>query len=88
MDPRTLIRARNDKVARAFRDPTNEERRRWVEAQLERPEIPADLTVRTFADKDRSSFLCAEHAQNPPLEDWITGNEQADGSWSWTVRLE
>jgi hypothetical protein len=60
IDPRPLLISRNDRVARAFADPTNEERRRWVEAQLARPEneVPRDLTVRRFADRDRLSFLC------------------------------
>jgi hypothetical protein len=60
IDPRPLLISRNDKVARTFADPTNEERRRWVEAQLARPEseVPRDLTVRKFAGLSRTSFLC------------------------------
>lgn len=60
IDPRPLFISRNDRVARTFGDPTNEERRRWVEAQLARPEseVPRDLTVRRYSDQSRISFLC------------------------------
>jgi len=30
---------------------------------------------------------CAEHSNDPPLEDWILGREQPDGTWAWEVRL-
>ncbi|HWN22019.1 MAG TPA: metallophosphoesterase [Gaiellaceae bacterium] len=31
---------------------------------------------------------CAEHADDPPLEDWIRGREQPDGTWEWEVLLD
>ena len=31
---------------------------------------------------------CAEHADDPPLEDWIRGREQPDGTWAWEVLLD
>jgi Calcineurin-like phosphoesterase len=56
IDPRPLWISRNDRVARVFGDPTNEERRRWVEGQLAAG-APRDLTVRRYADQSNISFL-------------------------------
>jgi calcineurin-like phosphoesterase family protein len=54
IDPRPLWISRNDKIARWFGDPTNEERRRWVEAKLAEGVSP-DLIV--HREKDTTSFL-------------------------------
>jgi len=42
-----------------------------------------ELEVQCFA-----ATGCAEHADDPPLEDWIRGREQADGTWEWEVLLD
>jgi hypothetical protein len=56
LSPVPLVQARNDPVARKFGDPTNEERRRWVAAQLVAGVDP-DFRVTTYADRKRISFL-------------------------------
>jgi hypothetical protein len=33
-------------------------------------------------------FAAWQRELQPPLEDWITGVEQPDGTWEWTVHLE
>ncbi|MGH3104940.1 MAG: metallophosphoesterase family protein [Gaiellaceae bacterium] len=58
IDPRPLLISRNDRIARWFGDPTNEERRRWVEAQRARPEgVPEQLVVTRDRGEPRVSFL-------------------------------
>ncbi len=44
---------------------------------------PGELELRCFA-----ATGCAEHADDPPLEDWIRGREQPDGTWAWEVLLD
>jgi hypothetical protein len=42
-----------------------------------------EVEIRCFA-----ATGCKEHQENPPLEDWIRGREQADGTWRWEVLLD
>ncbi|MDQ3182554.1 MAG: metallophosphoesterase [Actinomycetota bacterium] len=57
LDPRLLWQARrNDLIARFLSDPTNDERRRWVAAQLERAEVPDDLII-DRTDLNSARFL-------------------------------
>jgi hypothetical protein len=44
---------------------------------------PGALEIRCFA-----ATGCAEHQDDPPLEDWIRGREQRDGTWTWEVLLD
>ena len=44
---------------------------------------PGHIEIRGFA-----ATGCAEHAQNPPLEDSIRATEQPDGTWKWEVLLD
>ncbi len=44
---------------------------------------PGELELQCFA-----ATGCAEHADDPPLEDWIRGTEQPDGTWKWEVLLD
>lgn len=53
---RPLWESRNDRLARWIGDPTDEERRRWVEAQR-RKGVDRSFTVKTFADRDEISFV-------------------------------
>ncbi|MBA2782960.1 MAG: hypothetical protein H0T74_08580, partial [Rubrobacteraceae bacterium] len=57
LDPRLLWQARrNDLIARFLSDPTNDERRRWVAAQLESAEVPDDLII-DRTDLNSARFL-------------------------------
>ncbi|HEU4449513.1 MAG TPA: hypothetical protein VFR63_05990 [Gaiellaceae bacterium] len=44
---------------------------------------PGELELRCFA-----ATGCAEHADNPPLEDRIRGTREGDGRWKWDVLLD
>ena len=55
LSPATLWRARNDVLARWFGDPTDDERRRWVAAQLARGADP-DFVIRRD-DPETFSFM-------------------------------
>ncbi len=56
ISPRPLWDSRNDRIARWIGDSTDDERQRWVVAQLRRG-IDPDFTVTQFADRDRISFF-------------------------------
>ena len=53
---RPLLQARNDWLARLLSDPTNDQRRRWVAAQLDTGVSP-EFTVERYSDRDNISFL-------------------------------
>ena len=44
---------------------------------------PGELEIFCYA-----ATGCSEHADNPPLEDWIRAREQSDGTWAWEVLLD
>ena len=44
---------------------------------------PGELEIRCFA-----ATGCAEHANDPPLEDWIKGTRESEGRWRWEVLLD
>jgi hypothetical protein len=44
---------------------------------------PGEVEIRCFA-----ATGCEEHADNPPLEDWIKGTRGGDGRWNWEVLLD
>lgn len=56
LSPVPLIKSRNDLLARAIANPTDEQRRRWLARQRAAGADP-DLTVRTYGDRGRVSFL-------------------------------
>lgn len=56
LSPVPLFKSRNDTLVRTFGDPTGAHRQHWVAARLAAGVDP-DLTVRTFADRRRLSFL-------------------------------
>jgi hypothetical protein len=56
ISPRPLWDSRNDKIARWFGDSTDDERKRWVEAQR-RSGVDPDFTLRQYADRDEVSFF-------------------------------
>jgi hypothetical protein len=43
---------------------------------------PGELEIRCYA-----ATGCAEHADEPPLEDWIKGTRESEGRWNWEVLL-
>jgi len=43
---------------------------------------PGELEIRCYA-----ATGCAEHADDPPLEDWIKGTRESEGRWNWEVLL-
>jgi hypothetical protein len=43
---------------------------------------PGEVEIRCFA-----ATGCAEHANDPPLEDWLRARERPDGAWAWEVLL-
>jgi hypothetical protein len=55
-NPRLLLESRNDLIARWVEDPTDDERRRWVEA-MNRKGVDSELVVRRYADEEELSFL-------------------------------
>jgi hypothetical protein len=44
---------------------------------------PGEIEIRCFA-----ATGCEEHADDPPLEDWIKGTRGDDGDWTWEVLLD
>ena len=56
ISPRPLWESRNDKIARWIGDSTDDERKRWVEAQR-RKGVDPKLTITRYADKDEVSFM-------------------------------
>ena len=57
LDPRTLWQSRrNEWIARFLKDPVDDERRRLVAAQLQRPDVPKDFII-DRSDLDSASFL-------------------------------
>jgi hypothetical protein len=56
ISPRPLWDSRNDRIARWIGDSTDDERQRWVVAQLRRG-IDPDFTVTQFADREEVSFF-------------------------------
>lgn len=57
LDPVPLWRSRNQNLARLFGDPTNHERRRWMELQRGAGKLPDDLIVADHAALDSVSFI-------------------------------
>jgi hypothetical protein len=43
---------------------------------------PGELEIRCYA-----ATGCSEHADDPPLEDWIKGTRESEGRWNWEVLL-
>jgi hypothetical protein len=43
---------------------------------------PGEIEIRCFG-----ATGCEEHADNPPLEDWLKGTRTGDGDWTWEVLL-
>jgi hypothetical protein len=56
INPRPLWESRNDKIARWIGDSTDDERKRWVEAQR-RKGIDPGLPIKRYAEKDEVSFM-------------------------------
>src|ERR671921_2089948 len=57
LDPRLLWQARrNDLIARFLSDPVNDERRRWVASQRQRPDVPQDFVI-DRSDLESVDFL-------------------------------
>jgi hypothetical protein len=44
---------------------------------------PGEIEIRCFA-----ATGCEEHADDPPLEDWIKGTRGDNGEWTWEVLLD
>jgi hypothetical protein len=44
---------------------------------------PGELEIRCYG-----ATGCAEHATDPPLEDWIKGTRESEGRWNWEVLLD
>jgi hypothetical protein len=44
---------------------------------------PGEIEIRCFA-----ATGCEEHADDPPLEDWIKGTRGDNGDWTWEVLLD
>ena len=44
---------------------------------------PGEVELRCFG-----ATGCKEHADDPPLEDWIKGTRGGDGVWTWEVLLD
>jgi Calcineurin-like phosphoesterase len=44
---------------------------------------PGEIEIRCFA-----ATGCEEHADDPPLEDWLRGRRVDDGHWDWEVLLD
>lgn len=56
ISPRPLWESRNDKIARWLGDSTDDERKRWVEAQR-RKGLDPGLTITRYAEKDEVTFM-------------------------------
>ena len=57
INPVPLWHSRNQSLGSLFGDPTNRERRRWMEVQRKAGKLPPDLIVRDHADLAEVSFL-------------------------------
>jgi hypothetical protein len=57
MDFGPIWRSRNQVLEDLLGDPTNDERREWMQAQREADAVPEDLVVRKYADLGDVSFL-------------------------------
>ena len=57
MDPVPLWQSRNQNLARLFQDPTNQERRLWMELQRQAGKLPEDLIVADHAGLEEVSFI-------------------------------
>jgi hypothetical protein len=57
MNPVPLWQSRNQNLARFFGDPTNEERRLWMELQRQAGKLPKDLIIGKHAGREEVSFI-------------------------------
>jgi hypothetical protein len=57
MNPVPVWRSRNQYLTRVFKDPTNDERRRWMELQREAGQLPEGLILDQHADLEEVSFI-------------------------------
>jgi hypothetical protein len=57
INPVPLWQTRNQILAERLGDPSNGERRRWMEIQREAGKLPADLILEDYADLEEVSFL-------------------------------
>lgn len=55
--PVPLWQSRNQILSNYIGDPTNDERRRWLQTQWEAGELPADLIIKDHVDVEEVSFL-------------------------------
>ena len=59
IDPVPLWQSRNQNLVRLFGDPTNDERRLWMELQRRAGKLPKDLIIADHADLEEVSFVLA-----------------------------
>lgn len=71
-----LWQSRNQVLGHLFGDPTNDERRRWIEVQREGSRLPEDLIIEGHVEREEVSFLvlgdsgegdASQYAVVPPL---------------------
>jgi calcineurin-like phosphoesterase family protein len=83
LSPGPLIKSRNDRLAKWFGDPPNDDRRAWVAAQLAAGADP-HLTIHDFAGRSRVAFLllgdtgegdASQYAVVPPLLQQAPGTD-------------
>ena len=76
IDPVPLWRSRNQNLVRLFGDPTNDERRLWMETQRRAGKLAEDLIITDHADSRKVSFIvvgdtgegdASQHAVVKPL---------------------
>lgn len=76
LDPAPLWQSRNQVLGQLFGDPTNEERRRWMEAQRSAEKLPPNLIIEEHTGLEDVSFLvlgdpgegdASQYAVVPPL---------------------
>lgn len=76
IDPVPLWQSRNQNLVRLFGDPTNHERRLWMELQRQTGRLPENLIIDTHADLEEVSFIvvgdtgegdASQHAVVKPL---------------------
>ena len=76
IDPVPLWQSRNQNLVRLFGDPTNDERRLWMELQRQAGKLSEDLIVDEHADREEISFIvvgdtgegdASQHAVVKPL---------------------
>ena len=65
------------------RSSTGTSPRAAVESFLRVDTRPGEVELRCFG-----ATGCKEHADDPPLEDWIKGTRGGDGVWTWEVLLD